>query len=295
MSQLTTPKAIEILETQKHGIPFETIEFLQNQSQSSDREKVLEKIIFAINHAYDDIFYNEQENYYYSTVLWYMIVAENYLCENLIDPVISLFTTSEDDGDFESEQGMFLIGKLAEKYPELTNEKVIKAIDKTLEKENSLPTIFLFDAFYFVDKEKIKSKILEYLAHENMSFKEMLAHVAAEQQIKEAKPIIKKLIEEETFSAADYRECLEQLKTGVDKYPGISGPYCKKRENWKEHYKRFEDRFSREAIKKNEKEILEDDYKEDFQEPIVEDKIGRNQLCPCRSGKKYKKCCLSVS
>jgi uncharacterized protein YecA (UPF0149 family) len=26
---------------------------------------------------------------------------------------------------------------------------------------------------------------------------------------------------------------------------------------------------------------------------IISDKIGRNELCPCGSGKKYKKCCLT--
>jgi uncharacterized protein YecA (UPF0149 family) len=25
--------------------------------------------------------------------------------------------------------------------------------------------------------------------------------------------------------------------------------------------------------------------------PLARDKTGRNELCPCNSGKKYKKCC----
>ncbi|MDR2090324.1 MAG: SEC-C domain-containing protein [Clostridiales bacterium] len=32
-----------------------------------------------------------------------------------------------------------------------------------------------------------------------------------------------------------------------------------------------------------------DDYKDD--EPPREERIGRNDPCPCGSGKKYKKCC----
>lgn len=39
-----------------------------------------------------------------------------------------------------------------------------------------------------------------------------------------------------------------------------------------------------------------DDYPDcDFQEPYVrpEPKIGRNDPCPCGSGKKYKKCCMA--
>ena len=42
------------------------------------------------------------------------------------------------------------------------------------------------------------------------------------------------------------------------------------------------------------KEIIsEDDAEKDF--PIKKTKIGRNEPCPCGSGKKYKKCCLKKS
>ncbi len=45
---------------------------------------------------------------------------------------------------------------------------------------------------------------------------------------------------------------------------------------------------------------IQDDTEEDFEEPppiprpvVNESKVGRNDPCPCGSGKKYKKCCLS--
>jgi len=40
--------------------------------------------------------------------------------------------------------------------------------------------------------------------------------------------------------------------------------------------------------------VLKDDYSEPAMEEIKpkEKKIGRNELCPCGSGKKYKKCCM---
>lgn len=28
--------------------------------------------------------------------------------------------------------------------------------------------------------------------------------------------------------------------------------------------------------------------------PTVSNKVGRNDLCPCGSGKKYKKCCIDL-
>ncbi len=44
-------------------------------------------------------------------------------------------------------------------------------------------------------------------------------------------------------------------------------------------------------------EVYEEDYEDDYdfpekQLPAVSNKIGRNEPCPCGSGKKYKKCCL---
>ena len=37
----------------------------------------------------------------------------------------------------------------------------------------------------------------------------------------------------------------------------------------------------------------EDYFKEESPQPLVSTKIGRNELCPCGSGKKYKKCCMN--
>jgi preprotein translocase subunit SecA len=38
-------------------------------------------------------------------------------------------------------------------------------------------------------------------------------------------------------------------------------------------------------------EILDDEMEEEAEEPIRE-RVGRNEPCPCGSGKKFKKCCL---
>ncbi len=38
-------------------------------------------------------------------------------------------------------------------------------------------------------------------------------------------------------------------------------------------------------------EILAEEYEEEASEPVRANKIGRNDPCPCGSGKKYKKCC----
>ena len=41
-------------------------------------------------------------------------------------------------------------------------------------------------------------------------------------------------------------------------------------------------------------ETLVEEYEEEASEPVRADKIGRNDPCPCGSGKKYKKCCGGI-
>jgi uncharacterized protein YecA (UPF0149 family) len=65
---------------------------------------------------------------------------------------------------------------------------------------------------------------------------------------------------------------------------------------------RYEDEFPEEAnilsgvCKKH--QIMKNNGKQvkpiflDVTEPIMSFKIGRNEPCPCGSGKKYKKCCI---
>lgn len=81
----------------------------------------------------------------------------------------------------------------------------------------------------------------------------------------------------------EYKEALEELETGVNKYPELAKAYCENRGNWEEHYLKFEDRFYDE----------EEEIEEIKKIPVKAKKIGRNEPCPCGSGKKYKKCCLN--
>ncbi len=69
----------------------------------------------------------------------------------------------------------------------------------------------------------------------------------------------------------------------------------------------FADTLEVDAIKMQQMEehdFIEEDYDEDFDfQPVysptpfrhIEKKVGRNDSCPCGSGKKYKKCCLSMN
>lgn len=272
-------EAFMVLDTQREGIPFDAIKYLREQPSS---EKLIEEIIFALEHAYDDTYYDEEEDYVYSTPLWYAIVAEEHLTEELIEPTISLFTTTRNDWDFLNEQGLYLIGKLAAKYPDLTVRKAVETVDRMVRDESNLPYLFIYDAFYYADVEKYKDWFLQTIQDERLYWIETFAHRIATLQIKEAIPIIKNLLEntQDRFYKIEFQEALEELETGVRKYPNRGKPYCEERADWEEHYSKFEDRFY-------------DEVEELKNIPVKTKKIGRNEPCPCGSGKKYKKCCLN--
>jgi hypothetical protein len=143
--------------------------------------------------------------------------------------------------------------------------------------------LYLFDAFYYVNGEKYKIWFLKTIKDKRLYWREELAYHIANLQIKEAIPIINDLLKKEknirTITAL--KEVLEELETGISKYPDISKPYCEKRDDWEKHYSGLEHRF------------CENETTEGASEKIKIEKIGRNQLCFCGSGKKYKKCCLN--
>ena len=269
-----------ILDNKFPGIPFDIIERLRKMPTSKE---TMTKIVYVLTHAYD-----ADASFATDAPLWYAIVAETYLCEELIDPVIGLSTTTDNDWDFLSEQGLYLLGKLAQKYPDLVMKKVTATIDKMIAIRSELPYLFLFDAFYFADPNKYKSWFLKTLKNPDLYWLDSYASNMSDLQIKEAAPIMKEILDKkdvDTFTKRNLEEAIEQIATRRNKYPEISKPYCEKRGEWKEHYKDFEDRF----MEPEEDDYADEDY--ETQEPLKSQKIGRNDPCPCGSGKKYKKCC----
>ena len=265
----TVEEAFNTIDGQEEGIPYQAIRFLRKQPSS---EKILEKVKFALAHAYDETC---------PTPLWYGIVAEKHFDERLIDPVIGLFTSYEVDWDFLNEQGMYVLGLLAEKYPDLVMDKVMRVIENSLAVRSDTPYHFLFETFYFVNKKKYTPWFLKILRDQHLVWKDALAVTLADLQIKEALPILKLLYEEADESnheKIEFDYAIKEIEAGVHSYPDQAKPWCQQRKDWEEHYSKFEDSF----------------YNEDEEEfiPVPKKKLGRNDHCYCGSGKKYKKCCL---
>lgn len=238
----TIQQAFHILDTQRQGIPFDAIKFLKKKPK---QPKIEQKILFALTHVYDDTYYDDETDFYYLTPLWYAIVAETHLSKNLINLVISLFTTTEEDWDFLDEQGQYLIGKLAESYPDAVMEQVIRVIDLRIDEKSEFPYLYLFDVFYFIDKEKYKDWLLKTLENEHLLWIASFATTIADLEIKEAIPVLKRILERgvDDFSKADVEEALKELEMGVHFYPEQSKPYCQERGDWEQYYLPLENRL----------------------------------------------------
>lgn len=276
-------EAFRALDTWKDGVPFEAIRHVQNHKPSRE---ITDKIIFSLNHAYDGTYYNHEEDYDYPTPLWYAIVAENHLSHDLIDPVIRLFTTTDDDWDFLNEQGQYLIGLLAKKYPSATISKVMDTIDRLVGLGAQLPYLFLFDAFAYAENpNKLKKWALKTLQAPGLYWREpFMNDVIVRFGFTEAIPILRTLVVENDWDRVDLEVCIEELESGAGEFGAKYGgseygkPYCEERDDWEKHYRDRENLFR----------------EEDENTPAVskEKEPGRNEPCRCGSGKKWKRCGL---
>ena len=98
----------------------------------------------------------------------------------------------------------------------------------------------------------------------------------------------------------EIEEAIAQIEKGEDLYSDVDTPLCLKRgTTWREEYADAEEYFydSGNNVELGAPDYFDPDRKLgwelNYQQPIVkENKTGRNDPCPCGSGKKYKKCCL---
>ncbi len=278
-------EAFKAIETLKNGIPFEAIKYLVNFGK--DKE-ILNKVIYHIENAYNDLeFYDEKANYYSNAPLWYSIVAEGQVDSKLVNPIIKLYTTTREDNDFLNEQGVYVLGKLC---AELGDEVIEKCVEKCLElnkEESELPYLFLFESFDFSEGGKYDNEILELLSNPEGKWIEGLIGHLGKPRYAKILPRLKELEEYyvnmknrtllQNHTIIEIRGAIKRIENENKEVEDYGNVYYKSREGWESHYKKLADRFERVKPKKlvNKKR-----------------KIGRNEQCPCGSGKKYKKCCL---
>lgn len=302
---MTRAQAFNILDTQRVGIPWEAIDFLYNHPPHPE---IAEKIRYALQHAYDNTYWDEKTQFMYPTPLWYAIVAENHLSESLMQSVIDLYTQWEEDWDFLNEQGNYLVGALAEKFGDEFAAKVLDAIEISMLDKKRVPALYLHDSFYFGDFQQHKKRIYRLLHHPDYQWKigliMLLGDLVAHKE--DSIPEIEKFIQTppgKEVTPQEQEQLLAEAKYSLAILRGEDGmkphlPHYRERFAWKEHYKSFEQQF---GVEKGASFV-------DTFGPLGEEKIhsvvsevapkgkttkiGRNDPCPCGSGSKYKKCCL---
>lgn len=296
--------AFGILEDLREGIPFEAISFLYEHEHS---EEIHQRVLYFLEHAYNkDVVYNIETGRFSNAPLWYAIVAERYPSLEVAEKVVGLFSSEiDDDWDFLNEQGAYLIGLLCEHLGKSAIEYIFSSVERLTQMNSQAPYLYLLDVVKFCDVPTYGDRLMSLLEITDQKWFDVLAHEAAYFGDLRAVPILekakaqfeKKAKKAGRFSMAyhsviELREALNVLE-GKSKYQeGKKSFYQSREKDWFIHYSKYENLFF-ERMEYTNNEGADYPF---FGETIVKPKkIGRNELCPCGSGKKYKKCCLNLT
>ena len=279
-------QAFDQVENTLYGIPFDAIKYLHNHPKDPDIEQ---KIAFYLTHAYDPkVAFDPRTEHYSNAPLWYAIVAENHLSESLIDPITALFTNTTGDWDYLDEQGSFLVGKSCHELGDLAVGSYLDTVEELVQQDSEYPYLFLFDCIFFAEEEKYQHQILRILQNPEMQWLDGLVSNLGVARFKSVLPRLRELLDYyqnkedkgwlENQSIIELQAAIEMLETQEPTERKAS--YYEQRGPWESHYARVQHRFAADEIVPTKKK-----------KEVTKKKIGRNEPCPCGSGKKYKKCC----
>lgn len=268
-------QAYEILDTQVKGIPYEAIDFLRNQETD---EAIVKKMVFALKNAYNgEVYYSDEFRIMLPTPLWYAVVAEKHLSEDLFEPLLNMFTV-EEDWDLMNEQAVYLVGLLARKYPVDFVNKVLDFIEENISKDNKKPYLYCFEALYYAENEQF-NRIYSVLEKENFHWVDHYIRVLGDLMRKDSLQKFKNILPkfEGKHTAVELQYYIDAME-GKESDFEQGTAFCEMRDSeWKNHYQQMEDIFA------------------SADSPVEQGvKINRNDPCPCGSGKKYKQCCLKT-
>jgi hypothetical protein len=284
-------EAFEILKNTVDCIPYEAIKFLKEQPAD---DRIISAIVSRIDDAYEK---------YGLDILWYAVIAESFQVKELIDPVLNLYYKKFDEWEMLNEQCRYVLGLLAEKYPDIVPEKSLLILEEQVKSNTIKPYYHLYEALYFLDIEKNKQRLLDLLNIRDFFFIGEYAVLLADLGIKEAVPLLEKQLVkvknkkiEFDYINNDVKVSIDRLKGDSDSKTGTVGPYSKKRGEWENFYRQKKINFDNlpEEYYDGGEDITGDIFdakNEKIEQYIAPEKPGRNEPCPCGSGKKYKKCC----
>lgn len=269
----STKQAFDIIDSNITGIPYQAIDYLRSIDNS---EEINQKLVYALKNAYNgSAYYSEKYRLMLPTPLWYLIVAEKHLSDQLFEPLLEMFT-SEEDWDLMNEQAVYLVGLLAKKYPIEFLDKVLYFIEENIRKENKTPYIYSFEALYFAN-DSLFERIHTMLELENFYWIDHYIRILGD--LKRNDTLIKF---KELLPRFEGKHTAVELQYYIDVMEGRVADFVKgtafsemRDPEWKNHYKNIEHLFA------------------SVNSPVEQiNKINRNDRCICGSGKKYKNCCL---
>ena len=288
--------AFEILEKSADAIPYEAIRYLYYQKPAED---IRSKVIFWLENAYNDDILESNSDYDPNAPFWFAIIAENYVEESLIDPVIKLFTTARADWDYLNEQGVQLILRLCKKLGDTAIAPFLHKIGEQIQTETKLPYLYLFESFKFVDPAKYPKEILGLFEKKSYWLDALLGFLPDMRFSQKKHPELLAMIHQklellrleyemmethdhiDRYTLAEIINCQKHLSEAD--YPNHRNDDLEPDGDWEKTLREMESRFE------YENETLDTH----LPSPVsVPQKISRNAPCPCGSGKKYKRCCL---
>ncbi|MDC1105080.1 SEC-C metal-binding domain-containing protein [Prolixibacteraceae bacterium] len=271
--------AFEILDSQRYGIPYDAIRYLQNLENDTE---VSLQIIERIKRAYnEDVILGNSSTQTYHAALWYAVVAEKHLSLELTEWIAKLYSTEAiPDWDMLNEQLLYLVGATSSHFQEAV-DRYLDAIKKALTIEDPKPPyMYLYEAAFYITTEEQQKKVLALL-DTSIDRKSLFSVLLAEKGYDWAKDKIQELSDKHGSNhkkGSDDFHTAEEYKYALLLFGKEAQPQCfyEMRPDWEAHYKGLEPMFIEQEA------------------PSLMDlsKVGRNDLCPCGSGKKYKKCCL---
>ncbi|GAB3061619.1 SEC-C metal-binding domain-containing protein [Virgibacillus ainsalahensis] len=181
---------------------------------------------------------------------------------SLIPQLTELLSRAEED---------FLLEEVTDALIKIGTPEVIPAVEKYVTNEDT--SLFAIDVLENIKHPAAEEMLLRLFDQTtNKSLKTQLAEALCRQLSTKAIPKVAALIEE------GYDETLLDLKEPLYANCVINGIGHPKLEEWK-----------KELVEKD--AYWEEQQKERARQDAKRAKIGRNDPCPCGSGKKFKKCC----
>lgn len=287
-------QAIEIVETQKYDVPFEAIEYLYN---CNDSATIVDKFCYWLDNAEIEEVCCTEEGVWLNAPLWFTVAVENHLSERLVMPICMYFTNPENDCPFDylNEELIRLVFLLSQKFGEPVAKKFFEAAHTAEMQRLDCNYFFLLDnsACFIEDKAYLIAKIREVLRIE-LDCGLLWGLIITEQNLVSLVPDIQELVEKMDKKGLDTSELEETLDILANKDRSNSGHVCSEEEikDWVARLELASPDFEYEELDLPSFSIPE---RKPAPKMIAvtakKDKIGRNDPCPCGSGKKYKKCC----